>query len=472
MSREEEENEILAVDERPAEFNAAGREFGHTAYGISIAARDRNAVNNRHGSAIRITKTELPPASAPCRLADEKLRQSERRLRQSHKLEAMAALTGGVVHDFNNLLTAIIGNAQLALSRLAPEDPLRHRLTEIEKATDRAALLTRQLLAFNRRSPAEPRQINLNDSVTEIFKLLRRIVGEDVEISIECAPDAGQIFADPEQIEQILMNLCAVARQALPSGGTLRIETSGFEPEENYRRAFPSVRAGRYARVSFAVGGAPDEQIRARFSESIDCADVSGRDADFGLSTVCDIVKQNGGHINVGGEPGRETRVEILLPIASADAPTERRTIDRARFGGAETVLVAEDEETLRNLAQDVLTRLGYTVLLAKNGEEAVEIYTANRDRVDLLLFDVVMPRMSGVEAYERIKNLRAGAPVPLIFMTGYSAETIQNRFVGKSADADVAGARAIQKPYNVARLGGAVRDVLDARLGDGAELI
>lgn len=390
-------------------------------------------------------------------------KESEERLQQSQKMEAIGTLTGGVAHDFNNLLTAIIGNTQLALVKVQNDDALRHRLTEIEKATNRAAVLTRQLLAFSRRQQLERRTINLNDAISEIIKLLRRIIGEDIEVSVEGAPDLAAVFADPAQIEQVVMNLCINAREAMPGGGRVTIETCNVEVDETYQLQYPDIQPGKYVQISVSDNGCGmDAETKARIFEPFFTTKGLGRATGLGLSMAYGIVKQHGGVINVESEIGQGATFKIFLPVEEKTKETESLVVQPSLFGGTETVLVAEDEEALRNLAEDVLGRLGYKVLLAKNGEEAVEIYAENRDRIDLLLFDMVMPRMGGAEAYERIKAM--GGEAPLIFMTGYSSETLSNRFAVQNKFNTDPEATVIQKPYNVQGLGHKIREILDTR--------
>lgn len=398
------------------------------------------------------------------RQAERALIESEQRLKQSQKMEAIGTLTGGVAHDFNNLLTAIIGNTQLALAKLRPDDPLRVRLTEIEKATDRAAILTRQLLAFSRRQHLERRTINLNGTICELMKLMQRIIGEDIEVSVKSASDLSLAFADPTQIEQVIMNLCVNARDAMPSGGKLFIETRNVLVDESLRRSrYPYIKPGKYVQIEITdVGTGMSEEIKARIFDPFFTTKEIGRGTGLGLSIAYGIIKQHEGYIDVETELGKGTTFRIFLPVDEKSIEIESQVVQLPVFGGTETILVAEDEEALRNLAKDILSRLGYTVLLAKNGEEALQIYLENPERIDLLLFDIVMPRMGGAEAFERIKD--AGGDLPLILMTGYSNETVQNKFVRLNKPKANAYDALIQKPYNLVSFGQKVRQVLDKR--------
>jgi two-component system cell cycle sensor histidine kinase/response regulator CckA len=314
-------------------------------------------------------------------------------LRQSQKMEAIGTLAGGVAHDFNNLLN-ILGNAQLAIGKLEPEHPLQLRLAEIEKAGKRAAVLTRQLLAFGRRQHLERRVINLNEAISEILKLLQRIIGEDIEVRMKSAPGLASVFADPSQIEQVVMNLGVNARDAMPGGGQLTIETSHVELDENYSRQYPYIQPGEYVQIMISDSGTGmDQKTQSRIFEPFFTTKEVGKGTGLGLSMVYGIVKQHEGHINVYSEVGKGTTFKVYLPVHAGDPGKQAPEVKPPLIGGTETILLAEDEEALRNLARVVLEELGYTVLVAKDGLEAVEMYAAEGGHIDLLLFDVVMPR-------------------------------------------------------------------------------
>ena len=419
------------------------------------------ALNARLNLEVKERTSELLEEVAERKLAEQALIQSDKLLQQSQKMEAIGTLAGGVAHDFNNLLTAILGNTHLALSTLHADDPLQLRLMEVEKAANRAAVLTRQLLAFSRRQHLERRTINLNDTINEIMRLLRRIIGEDVEVRMIATPGLSAIFADPAQIEQVIMNLAVNARDAMPQGGQLTIETSNIELDESYQRLYPYINPGKYVQISVSdTGSGIDAETRKHIFEPFFTTKEVDKGTGLGLSMVYGIVKQHEGHINVYSEMGQGTTFKIFLPIVESAVEKERQTVQLPLLGGAEAILVAEDEEVLRKLARDILEGLGYTVLLAKNGEEAVDLYQANREHIDMLLFDVVMPRMGGIEAYKRIREL--GGDVPLIFMTGYSVETVQSRFVKQNEFLEELSPVVLQKPYTVDGLGRKVREVLD----------
>jgi signal transduction histidine kinase len=430
------------------------------------------ALNARLRIEVKETTSELREEAADRKLAQQALVESEKlaektlvesdeRLRQSQKMEAIGTLAGGVAHDFNNLLTAIIGNTQLALRSLHPDDPLLPRLVEVETAANRGAVLTRQLLAFSRRQHLERRNVNLNGTIKEITKLLERIIGEDIEVRVILTPDLSSIFADPAQIEQVIMNLAVNARDAMPEGGQLTIETSNVDLDESYQRQYPYVSPGKYVQISVSDNGSGiDPETQKHIFEPFFTTKEVDKGTGLGLSMVYGIVKQHEGHINVYSEAGLGTTFKVFLPIVESAAKKERLAVQLPMLGGTETILVAEDEEVLRNLARDILEGLDYTVLLAKNGEEAVDIHKANRERIDMLLLDVMMPRMGGIEAYKRIREL--SGDVPSLFMTGYSVEAVQTRFVKQDGLLEESAAMVLQKPYSVEGLGRRVREVLD----------
>jgi two-component system, cell cycle sensor histidine kinase and response regulator CckA len=393
--------------------------------------------------------------------AAEALMESEHRLQQSQKMEAIGTLTGGVAHDFNNLLTAILGYAQLAKKRAQTGKPVEPLLEEVEKAGNRAASLTRQLLAFSRRQRLEPRNISVTETVGEIFKMLERIIGADVEIMIKHEPDVAPIFADPAQIEQVIINLSVNARDAMPGGGRLIIETCNVQLDEFYCNQYPDVEPGGYVQIRITdTGVGMDADTQARIFEPFFTTKDINKGTGLGLSMAYGIVKQHGGHISVYSEPGQGSSFNVFLPVAEQSARQKSDPAEMATEGGSETVLIAEDEEMLRNLSKDLLESLGYRVLLAKNGEEALELFERESDSIDILLFDVVMPAMGGLEAYETI-HANSKKDVPIIFMTGYSPEFVQDKFIRTEQLSAMPAAKVIQKPYTLDALGRAVREAL-----------
>lgn len=378
----------------------------------------------------------------------------EDQLRHAQKMESIGTLAGGIAHDFNNLLTAIIGNAQLALAGLQPEEKLRDRLIEIEASGKRAAELTRQLLIFSRRERLEPRVINLNDIIGNFAKMLRRIIGEDVELQFQPAEDLSTVYADPGQIEQVLMNLVVNARDAMAGGGELLIETRNID-EANYR-ARPCGHSGPHVEITVTdTGVGMDINTQQHIFEPYFTTKEVGKGTGLGLALVYGIIKQHDGTIGVSSELGRGSTFTICLPAQDRIVEVVIPEAQQQLKGGPETILVAEDEEAIRRMLNGMLTELGYRVILTHDGEAAVEAYSTHRGQIDLVILDLVMPRLGGREAFDRIRRLDRN--VPVIFMSGYSAEMSQDGFVNE------ARTEFIQKPYGITVLGTKIREALDA---------
>jgi len=382
----------------------------------------------------------------------------EKQLLHAQKLEAVGRLAGGVAHDFNNLLTAIIGYGQLVQTALGPNHSLRSEIKEILDAGTRAASLTGQLLAFSSRQKHVPRNIDLTETIGNLMKMLHRIIGEDIDLSFHTSPNIHQVFADPGQIEQVIMNLVINARDAMPSGGRLIIEAHNVTLDEIYCRDQVWAKPGEYARISVTdTGVGMDAETRRHIFEPFFTTKESGKGTGLGLAVVYGIVKQHDGLIHVYSEPRRGTTFKLYLkaqPMVPQDDSTESESLVR---GGDETILVAEDEETLRELARSILRNLGYRVLLAANGEEAVSKYKAADGEIDLVILDLIMPRMGGSEAYKLMCS--GDQRVPVIFMTGYASGALQSEALSEE------GAVLIQKPYAVDELGRTVRDMLDREI-------
>lgn len=385
----------------------------------------------------------------------------EEQLRQSQKMDSIGTLAGGVAHDFNNLLTAILGHTQLAMRSLAPDEPSQSHLIEVEKAGNRATALTRQLLAFSRRQRLERKTLDLNNTIRDIVKMIRRIIGEDIDVSVKESIDVHPVFADPAQVEQVIMNLAVNARDAMLDGGQLVIDTRNATLDEEYCREHPYAKPGKYALMTVSdTGTGMDSETKMRIFEPFFTTKEPGKGTGLGLAMVFGIVKQHDGLIEVYSELGHGTSFKIYLPVDKKAIKEEPQEVLAPLRGGKETILVAEDEEALRGLARTILEELGYRVLLASDGAEAIEVYQANRESVSLLVFDIVMPRMSGREAYERI--LEMGGDVPALFMTGYSAEIVQNQFLAQNQFLERTGSVLLQKPYSLETFGRKVREVLD----------
>ncbi len=382
--------------------------------------------------------------------------QLEQQLRQAQKMEAVGRLAGGIAHDFNNILTAITGYVDLLLEDLGATDPRRGDAQEVRKAADRAAALTRQLLAFSRQQVLQPRVLDLNALVTELEKMLHRVLGEDIDFATRLAPALGAVKADPGQIEQVIMNLAVNARDAMPRGGKLTIETGNAEFDEGYARAHFPATPGRYIMLAVTdtgVGMTPD--VQAHLFEPFFTTKEKGQGTGLGLAMVYGIVKQSGGFIWVYSEPGHGTAVKIYLPhVAEAAQPPAAATPAAAKRG-TETVLLAEDEAPVRAVARQVLERHGYTVLEAPSGEAALDVARRYSGAIHLLLTDVVMPGMSGHDLAKRLAALRP--EVRVVYMSGYTDDAITRHGVLEP------GLAFVQKPFTPDAIARKVREVLDA---------
>ena len=377
----------------------------------------------------------------------------EQQFRQIQKLESIGQLTGGVAHDFNNLLTVISGYAHAALAELPPQYPVYEYIEEISKAANRAAELTRQLLTFSRREVIETKSIVLNDTVRDFDKMLRRLIGEDIQLILSLDPQAGMIRADRGQIEQAIMNLAINARDAMPNGGKLVIETASVFVDEQFPRMHPSVATGPYVMLTVSdTGSGMSQEVQSHVFEPFFTTKEKGRGTGLGLSTVYGIVKQSGGSIWVYSELGQGTRFKLFFPAAGpAPDEGERASTAATRVAGAETILVAEDEEGVRRFVRQILERNGYTVLESSSGREAIDVARKYAGPIGLLLTDAVMPEMGGAELAEQIAAMRPG--VPVLCMSGYT-----DRIFAQPQ----ASAAYIQKPFTSMALLTQIRALLD----------
>ncbi|HVQ36766.1 MAG TPA: PAS domain S-box protein, partial [Pyrinomonadaceae bacterium] len=381
----------------------------------------------------------------------------EEQLRQSQKMEAVGQLAGGVAHDFNNLLTAINGYSSLSLRAVEDDSPIRGYLEEIKKAGDRAAKLTRQLLAFGRKQILQPLPVNLNDIVADLNKMLRRLIGEDVKLTAKFDPALKTVKADPGQLEQVIVNLVVNARDAMPTGGNLTIETANFEVDREYANKHVGVQPGSYVMLFVSdTGTGMTHEVKTRIFEPFFTTKEKGKGTGLGLSTVYGIVKQSGGHIWLDSELGQGTCFHVCLPQAgTATKPAARETAEPAVPAGSETILLVEDEDVVRGIAKKILEQAGYNVLDAKGGEDAFRISETHHEHIHLLLTDVVMPEISGKEVADRLTSSRPSLAV--LFMSGYTDETIVHHGV---LDSNV---EFIQKPFSPEALAKTVRAVLDS---------
>ncbi len=388
--------------------------------------------------------------------AEEEKATLQEELRQSQKMEAIGGLAGGIAHDFNNLLTVISGNCQLSLFELKEGDSLKGNIEEIKAAADRAASLTRQLLAFSRRQVLDMKVLNLNAIMRDLEKMLRRVIGEDVELATSLADNLGTVKTDPGWIEQVIMNLAVNARDAMPSGGKLVIETNNIELDEPYARNHVAIKPGRYVKLSVSdtgIGMAPE--VKGHLFEPFFTTKKKGKGTGLGLSTVYGIVKQSGGDIWVYSEPGLGTAFNIYLP--RIDESLEDVSINVAREelpSGGETILVVEDEEDVRRLAVRILQRQGYRVLEASCGNDALVLSKERKEPIDMVLTDVVMPGMNGRQLADQLIRLRPKMKV--LYMSGYTDNAVFHHGVLEE------GVNYIQKPFTIGGLIKKMREVLD----------
>ena len=381
----------------------------------------------------------------------------EQQLRQAQKMEAVGRLAGGVAHDFNNLLMVIKGHTELLMSALSPADSVARKITQIDRAADRAAALTKQLLAFSRKQVLQPRVMNLNGVVEDMGKLLPRLIGEDVELGIRTAPGLGAIRADASQMEQIIMNLAVNARDAMPTGGRLIIETSNAELDRTYNSTHPIVKPGRYVLLAVSdTGTGMDAETQAHIFEPFFTTKEAGKGTGLGLATVYGVVKQSGGFIWVYSELGKGTSFKIYLPRVDQPEDKANTTPPFAEAPrGTETILLAEDEQDVREVAREFLESGGYTVIEACNGADALRLATEHKAAIDLLVSDMVMPGMTGKELARRLKQQHSGLGV--VYMSGYSEQT-----AAETAETD-GNMLLLTKPFSRGSILRTVREALNA---------
>jgi signal transduction histidine kinase/CheY-like chemotaxis protein len=411
-----------------------------------------NMVRSRH-----LERENLLETIEALKRAQESLLRSEEQLRQSQKMEAIGRLAGGIAHDFNNLLMVITGYTQMLLSDYSVGGTIRKNLEEIKKAGERASTLTFQLLAFSRRQILQPKVLDLNAVVTNLAPMLRRLIREDVELLTVVKSGLGHVKADPCQIEQVIMNLVINARDAMPKGGVLTIETANVELDEVYYTQHFSAQTGSYVLLAVSdTGCGMDAQTQSHIFEPFFTTKEKGKGTGLGLSTVYGIVKQSGGSIYVYSEPGQGTTFKVYLPQVKEEVESFEPLVP-AQFlpRGTETVLLVEDEGGVRNLIQAILQANGYTLLVASNGHEAMRISRQHDEPIHLLITDVVMPGMSGRELAEQLRPTRPH--MKLLCLSGYTEDALLHHGISSEEFA------FLQKPFTPALIAYKVREILDA---------
>jgi two-component system, cell cycle sensor histidine kinase and response regulator CckA len=400
------------------------------------------------------------PAALIVALDITERRVLEQQLRHAQKFEAIGQLAGGIAHDFNNVIGAIQGWAEMGEDQAASHSPvLEGYFKKIHSQCDRVTALIRKLLAFARRQILESRSLSLNQTAQDVINLLENVIGKDIEIKKDLADDLSSVRADPTQVEQVLMNLCINSRDAMPKGGRITIETRNAAFSEEDCRRIPGLQPGRFAELRVRdTGIGMDAGVREKIFEPFFTTKEAGKGTGLGLATVYGIVKQHSGFVQVESELGRGSTFRVFLPV---EVTTSARRSETPIFedvpvrGGSETILLADDHIGICEMAQSVLTAKGYEVLVAHDGQEAMKIFLAHRDRISLVLLDVIMPKRSGTEVFADITALNPG--VIVLFATGYSNE------IAALADLVARGVSILRKPYSPAALCRRVREVLDA---------
>jgi PAS domain S-box-containing protein len=457
---EEEFKKMTALDLRPPEEKDKFLEYLHDHKGDGLYhGRWKHRKKDGKGIEVETTVHELEYSGKRVRLVvaqDVSERHIlEQQLRQSQKMEAVGRLAGGVAHDFNNLLMVIKGHTELLLNALPRSEHYSRKIEQIDRAADRASALTRQLLAFSRLQVLQPHVMNLNDVVQDMGRLLPRLIGEDIELVIRTAEDLGAVRADASQMEQIIMNLVVNARDAMPEGGRLIIETSNIDLEGTYKARHPIVREGPYVLLAVSdTGVGMDAETQAHIFEPFFTTKPQGKGTGLGLATVYGVVKQSGGFIWVYSELGRGTTFKIYLPRVDqpVDAPGSVPASTEAPRG-TETILLTEDEQDVREVAREFLESGGYTVMEARDGAEALALAEKHKDEINLLITDMVMPRMTGLELAARLKEKQPG--LRMLYMSGYS-----ERAASESLQPDPS-IRMLTKPFSRGALLRAVHELL-----------
>jgi PAS domain S-box-containing protein len=451
----------LGCDEDPRETHstiiAPMKIMGSVVGVIEIQSYNLGAYTEEHATAIRMAANLVANAIENVRLLEQE-RINSVQLRQAQKLESVGRLAGGIAHDFNNMLTAINGYSDLILRQVGDDSPIRPKVEEIKKAGERSMALTNQLLAFSRQQMLKTKVLNINEVIIETSKMLQHLIGEDIQLNILPAPKIGQIEADPGQLTQVVMNLAVNARDSMPGGGELTIETANVYLGEDFAARNVPTQVGSYVMLAVSdTGTGMDEETLQHIFEPFFTTKELGKGTGLGLATVYGIVKQSGGYIWVDSEIAKGTVFKIYLPRIDENSllPEEQSGAENVQEG-SETILLVEDEEIVRNLTRQMLESCGYKIIEAGNGREALSICQRDDCKIDLLITDVVMPKMSGRELGEQLAVLRP--EITVLYMSGYTDDTAVRQ------DAVEAGANFIQKPFTFNNLAEKVRELLDAK--------
>jgi signal transduction histidine kinase/CheY-like chemotaxis protein len=398
---------------------------------------------------------ELAQANEALREEIALSRRLEEQFRQAQKMEAIGTLAGGVAHDFNNLLTVITGYSSMLMESPHVSDDSRPFLDQISIAADRATMLTRQLLAFSRQQVLEPRVLDLNEVVSETGRMLSRMIGEDIELHTQFEPVLGRVKVDPGQVSQVIMNLAINARDAMPQGGKLTIETANVELDASHAQGYMDLTPGHYVMLAVSdTGCGMSQEVRARIFEPFFTTKERGKGAGLGLATVFGIIKQSNGHVHVYSEPGVGTVFKVYLPLIEEDIPAMRPNLGQAAPGGNETILLVEDEEAVRDLTVLALQMFGYSVLSASLGREAIQVCERHAGPIHLLISDVIMPEMGGRRVADAILELRP--TIKVLFLSGYTDDAVVRHGILYDEVA------FLQKPFTPHALARKVCEVLD----------
>jgi nitrogen-specific signal transduction histidine kinase len=378
----------------------------------------------------------------------------EEQLLQAQKMDAIGQLAGGVAHDFNNLLQVMLGYVHLIAGEIGRSNPIYKELREVARAGDRARVLVSQLLTFSRRQIMRPELLELNVLIADFLKMLQRVIGEHIQLEFMPGPTTGNIFADRGMIEQVLMNLCVNARDAIGGNGTLAVETSNAHIDEDVSSLSPDLKPGPYAVIAVIdTGCGMDEDTVSHIFEPFFTTKDRDKGTGLGLATVYGIVRQHEGAILVRSKPGQGTTFTVYLPQVDCPAPSSLNEAPERPIGGTESILLAEDDDMVRSLATQILQEAGYSVIPARNGAEAVALFRERPDSIDLLVFDIVMPIMGGRAAYDEIQRIKPG--IPALFASGYAEDSLHSNFVLEK------GMELIQKPYRPQGLLQRIRQVI-----------